>query len=138
LWKVPLQSGSPVRITNDGGVYAIESADRQFLYYSKLETPGVWRKSLNGGQETRVLDKSGGTGWYNWALVPNGIYFLDTSATFKEKIDFLNFESGKTTPVVSLDKPVNWGVIVSPDGRYIVYVQNDLFQSSLVLAKNFR
>jgi Tol biopolymer transport system component len=138
LWKVPLQSGSPVRVTNDGGVYGIESVDRRFLYYSKLEAPGVWKRSLNGGEETHILDKSGGIHWSDWALVRNGIYFLNTAAKPKETIEFLNFESGKTTPVFSPDKPVEWGVIISPDGGHIVYAQKDLFQSSLVLVKNFR
>lgn len=153
IWKVPLQSGSPIRVTNNGGVYGIESIDRRFLYYSKLEAPGVWRRSLDGGEETRILDKSGSILWYDWALVRNGIYFLNTATSFtmpftsfalagaakpKETIEYLDFESGKTTPVVYLDKPVNWGVTVSPDGRYILYVQTDLFQSSLVLVKNFR
>jgi len=138
LWKVPLKGGSPVRVTNNGGVYGIESVDGHFLYYSKLEAPGVWRRSLNDGQDLHILDKSGGIHWYDWALVRNGIYFLNTAAKPKAAIEFLNFESGKITPVFFPDKPVNWGVIVSPDASYIVYAQNDLFQSSLVLVQNFR
>ena len=137
LWKVPLPNGSPVRVTNNGGVYGVESVDGRFLYYAKLEEPGVWRRSLNGGVETRILDKSGSILWYDWALARNGIYFLDTAKP-KEAIEFLDFESGKATPVVYPDKPVIWGVTVSPDGRYILYVQTDLLQSSLVLVKNFR
>jgi Tol biopolymer transport system component len=137
LWKVLLPNGSPVRVTNNGGVYGVESVDGRFLYYAKLEEPGVWRRSLNGGEETRILDKSGSILWYDWALTRNGIYFLDTAKP-KEAIEFLDFESGKTTPVVYPDKPVIWGVTVSPDGRYILYVQTDLLQSSLVLVKNFR
>ena len=137
LWKVPLPNGSPVRVTNNGGVYGVESVDGRFLYYAKLEEPGVWRRSLNGGEETRILDKSGSILWYDWALARNGIYFLDTAKP-KEAIEFLDFESGKTTPVVYPDKTVIWGVTVSPDGRHILYVQTDLLQSSLVLVKNFR
>lgn len=137
LWKVRLQGGAPVRVTNDGGVYGVESYDRRFLYYSKLEAPGVWKRLLNGGEETRILDRSGSLDWYDWALVRNGIYFLDTAAKPKETIEFLNLESGKIATVFSPDKPIDWGVIVSHDGRYIVYAQNDLSQSSLVLMKNF-
>jgi Tol biopolymer transport system component/DNA-binding winged helix-turn-helix (wHTH) protein len=138
LWKVPLPNGSPIRVTNNGGVYGVESVDGRFLYYAKLEAPGVWRRSLNGGEETRILDKSGSILWYDWALARNGIYYLDTAAKPKEAIEFLDFESGKTTPVVFPDKAVIWGVTVSPDGSHLLYVQTDLFQSSLVLVKNFR
>ncbi len=134
---MPLQGGSPVRITNNGGVYAVESTDRRFLYYSKLVVPGIWKMPLNRGAETRILDQSGSTEWYNWALVENGIYFLNRAAKPKETIEFLNFESGKITPVFSPDKRVDWGIVVSPDGRSLVYGQNDFSQSSLVLLKNF-
>jgi hypothetical protein len=130
--------GSPVRVTKNGGVYSIESADQCFLYYSKLEVRGIWKRPLNGGAEMRVMDQSGLDQWYNWFLVRNGIYFLNRAAKPKEKIEFLNFESGKTTPVLSPDKEVNWGITVSPDGRYMMYVQNDFSQSNLVLVKNFR
>lgn len=138
LWKVPWKGGSPVQVTNDGGTYGAESMDGRFLYYSKLEAPGVWKRSLNDTQETRILDKSGGIHWYDWALVHNGIYFLNSPTKPKGEIEFLNFESGKIKPVFSPDKPMNWGIIVSPDSRYLVYVQNDFLQTSLVLVKNFR
>ena len=138
LWKVPRKGGSPVRVTNDGGTYGRESMDGRFLYYSKLEAPGVWKRSLSDSQETRILDKSGGIHWYDWALVHNGIYFLNSPTKPNGAIEFLNFESGKITPVFSPDKPMNWGIIVSPDSRYLVYVQNDFRQTSLVLVKNFR
>lgn len=73
----------------------------------------------------------------NWALVQNGIYFLNRAAKPRETIEFFNFESGKTTPVFSTDKRVDYGVTVSPDSRSLVYGQNDFSQSSLVLLKNF-
>src|SRR5262249_32759626 len=76
LWKVPLQGGPPVQITRDGGLFAAESADGRFLYYSKFEAPGIWKVSIQGGEEERVLDQAGGNEWYNWALARNGIYFL--------------------------------------------------------------
>ena len=138
LWKVPLHGGSPVRVTKNGGDYGVESADRRFLYYSKLDAPGIWKRPLNGGEETRILDQSGLDQWYNWALAPNGIYFLNRAAKPRETIEFLNFESGKIVPILSPDKWVNWGVTVSPDGSSLMYVQNDFFQSNLVLVKNYR
>jgi len=95
LWKVPLLGGPPVRLTNNGGVYGVESADGRSLYFSKLVVPGIWKMPLNGGEETRVLDQSGSTDWYNGSLVQNGIYFLSRSAKPRETIEFLNFESGK-------------------------------------------
>jgi Tol biopolymer transport system component/DNA-binding winged helix-turn-helix (wHTH) protein len=137
LWKVPLQGGAPVRVTKNGGVYGMESRNGRFLYYSKFESPGVWKMPMSGGEESRIVDHPGGDDWYNWVLVPNGIYFLNRAAHPRETIEFLDFATGKRTPVLSPNDRVDWGVIVSPNGRNMVYGQNDFFQSSLVLVKNF-
>jgi Tol biopolymer transport system component len=72
LWKVPFKGGSPVQVTRNGGVYAIESDDGRFLYYSKIEQPGIWKMPLNGGDETRVLDQPEGYHWHSWGLVRDG------------------------------------------------------------------
>jgi len=74
LWKVPFKGGPPVRVTKNGGLYAIESEDERFLYYAKFEQPGIWKMSIAGADETRVLDQS--IAWFNWALTRDGIYFL--------------------------------------------------------------
>jgi Tol biopolymer transport system component len=76
LWKVPFKGGKPVRVTTNGGVYAAESNDGQFLYYAKYLSSGVWRMPLNGGEETLVLNQP--SSWFNWCLVRDGIYFLNS------------------------------------------------------------
>jgi Tol biopolymer transport system component/DNA-binding winged helix-turn-helix (wHTH) protein len=138
LWKVPLRGGPPVRVTKNGGVYGMESRDGRFLYYSKFESPGIWKMPTSGGEESRIVDQPAGDDWYNWALVQNGIYFLNREAHPKETIEFLDFATGTRTPVLAPDHRVDWGVVISPNGRNMLYGQNDFFQSSLVLVKNFR
>ncbi len=138
LWKVPSQGGSPLQVTRKGGVYGVESVDRHFLYYSKFETTGIWKMPLPGGEETRILDEPSGDDWYNWALGRNGIYLLNRTAQPKEAIEYFDFVTGKKTTILLPDKRVDYGVIVSPDERSILYGQNDLYQSSLILMKNFR
>ena len=56
LWKIPINGGSPVRVTTNGGVYAIESEDGRFLYYAKFIGCGVWKRSLETGEESRLPD----------------------------------------------------------------------------------
>ena len=138
LWKVPLQGGSPIQVTTNGGIYGVESADRRFLYFSKWEVPGIWRMSLAGGDERRILEESGGGDWYNWALGRNGIYFLNRGAQPKEAIEYFELATGKKTTILLPNRRVDYGVVVSPDEKSILYPQNDLYQSSLVLMKNFR
>jgi Tol biopolymer transport system component len=138
LWKLALNGGPPVQVTKNGGVFAAESADGLFLYFSKVEAPGIWRMSLNGGEETRVLDQPGGNKWSNWALTRNGIYFLDSSSGTNGGVKFFDFASGKTISISNLDRPSSLGLAVSPDGRSILYAQNELAESTIMLVKNFR
>jgi len=140
LWKVPFKGGSPVPVTRNGGVYAIESDDGRFLYYSKLEQPGVWRMPLIGGEETQVLDQPAGWAWYDWALTPTGIYFVNASAEPNGRIEFFDFVSRKTIPIFPLQKPFYRpkGLALSPDGTSLLYTQSESLDSYLMLVKNFR
>ena len=117
-----VKGGSSVQVTRNGGVYAIESEDGRFLYYYKVEQPCVWKRPLNGGEETRVLDQPSGTAWHSWGLVRNGIYFLNLSDTPNGRIEFFDFATRQTTPIFALEKPAPsyGGLAVSPDGRSLV------------------
>jgi len=139
LWKVPFKGGSPVRVTRNGGVYAVESDEGRFLYYSKVEQQGIWRMPLNGGEETRILDKIAGFDWFEWALT-TGIYFLNQDAETNGRIEFFDFSSRETTPIFPLQKPVyrTGGLALSPDGSSLLHSQYEHLDSYIMLVKNFR
>jgi len=137
LWKVAVNGGPPVQITRNGGVFAAESADGSFLYYSKFDVPGIWKMPLDGGEETYVLDQPE-VDSYSWALVRNGIYFLNQTNPLKPNIEFFEFATGKRILISSLDKSGGFGLTVSPDGRSIVFDQGEFFESTIMLVKNFR
>ena len=122
LWRVPLEGGPPVQITRNGGLFGAESADGRFLYYSKYEAQGIWKVPLSGGEEKRVLDQAGEKEWYNWALAPTGIYFLEHRETGGALI-FFDFATGKTATVSTSDKQPGVGLAVSADGKSILYVE---------------
>jgi Tol biopolymer transport system component/DNA-binding winged helix-turn-helix (wHTH) protein len=138
VWKVPFKGGQPVQVTKNGGIGAIESADGQYLYYSKYESDGVWKMSLDGGEESRVLDLPSGHAWFNWALAPNGIYFLSYGELPPAEIGFLDFATKKTAHLTTLDKPIGWGLALSPDGKSLLYVEAEFAESNIMLVKNFR
>ena len=120
------------------GVFASESADGQFLYFSKYEV--VWKVPLKGGEETRVLDKPAGDDWWNWALTQDGIYFFDPpKRESKPAIKFLAFATGKITVIAVEDTPVpSLGLTVSPDSRSILFTRLVPGESRIMLMKNFR
>jgi len=76
IWKMPVQGGTPLQLTKYGGISPVESFDGPYLYYSKYEQTGVWCMPLQGGEESKVLIDMDPGGWPNWALSPEGIYFL--------------------------------------------------------------
>ena len=42
------------------------------------------------------------------------------------------------TTLYTLTKPVDLGLAVSPDGRYLLFAQNDFSGSDLMLVENFK
>ncbi len=135
LWKVPFQGGTPVQVTKNGGVYAIESGDRRFLYFAKVDQPGIWKMPLNGGDEERVLDQP--KGWPNWAVSRRGIYLIDRTNNEKGRIEFFDFATHKRTLIGDVEKPTPGGLALSPDGKCLLYSRNEFEDYEIMLVKNF-
>ena len=138
LWKMPFNGGSPVRVTTNGGVYATESRDGRFLYYAKFGECGIWKKSLDSGEEARLPINV--CHWYNWELTGDGIYFLNFDTPPHGRIEFFDFAHGQSTPILAPDKPVSTfgGLALSPDGKSLLFGQNELNESYVMVMKNFR
>jgi len=139
LWKVPAEGGQAVQVTRQGGREAFESFDGKFVYYTKgFGLPGIWKVPVAGGDEIRVLDEAL-QGF--WALLDKGIYFVNLKATPHATIEFFNFATGRTTQIAVVEKELQLvypSLAVSPDGRSLLYVQVDSFESDIMLAENFR
>jgi Tol biopolymer transport system component/DNA-binding winged helix-turn-helix (wHTH) protein len=138
VWKIPFSGGVAMKLTQDGGISAVESPDERFLYYSKYEKGGIWRLPIEGGRETEVVEDLDGKGWPNWAVSREGIYFLRCGEFKRPSIDFLEFRSGKTFHIWTLEKEPGWGLSLAPDGRSLTYVQSEYVDSNIMLVRNFR
>ena len=137
LWKMPAEGGTPVQVTRNGGIYALESSDGRSLYYLKYETSEIWETPVNGGEERLVLDRCGRILFRNWVVAEKGIYFISFKVRSEGTIEFFEFSTRKLFPIWDLDRPANWGLALSPDGRSLLYVQRDYSQSDIMLVKNF-
>jgi serine/threonine protein kinase/Tol biopolymer transport system component len=138
LWKIPFQGGTPIRVkTGEGGIYVSESPDGRFLYYSKWGEVGLWRMPLEGGQETRVLEH---IGEWDWTLAPEGIYFLNYAFDPYGRLEFFDSATHSNIPIFALEKPVPQfgGLTLSPDGKSLLFGQNEIDESYIMLVKNFR
>jgi Tol biopolymer transport system component/serine/threonine protein kinase len=141
IWMEPAQGGTAMQVTKTkGGEEAFESLDGKFVYYAKLDVIGIWKVPVEGGDETRVLDRGGES---VWALTGQGICFFDFSGSTGPVLKFYHFATGKVTLLreLSRDTRVDKGdtaLSVSPDGRWILYTQFDQASSNLMLVENYR
>jgi hypothetical protein len=137
---MPSAGGSAVQVTHHGGFAAFESPDGRFLYYAKDESaPGLWRIPINGGKEVELISSLEAGYWGYWAVVENGIYYLDTIE--KPGIAFFDITTHRITRVFDLEnRPArdDLGLAVSPDRKTILYTQLDAISTEVILLENFQ
>jgi Tol biopolymer transport system component/predicted Ser/Thr protein kinase len=145
VWKMPRGGGDAVQVTNEGGFHAAESPDGKYLYFTKgLNLPGLWRIPVAGGKESQVLKTLRAGYWAYWAVVDDGIYYLEREesspgGTPKYELRFLNLTTGKQSIVTPLEKrPYSSGLALSPDRRWFLYTQIDTSDTDIMLVENFR
>jgi len=138
IWKAPVAGGPAVRVVNNG-LSSMESPDGKFLYFTRV--PGIWRVPVSGGEETLVVEGQPPQYPGYWSVFDDGIYILHLDASQQPTIQFFNFETRRSTPVLTLSgAPDPWrgGLTVSPDRRSIMFSQLQYSSSEIVLAENFR
>jgi len=139
VWKMPVEGGPAVQITRHGGFTAFESMDGRYIYYAKNNgCPGVWRIPADGGDETLVLSKGGAGNWGQWTLADNGIYFINYKPEGLS-VSLFNLATQKVTRVVELANANAFlaGLATSPDGKEILYTQQDSVTSDIMLVEDF-
>lgn len=141
----PSRSNPAIKVTEDGSFGAIESTDRQYLYFAKSRNQrGLWRKPLNPvsnhAAEELVLDSLQHWGW--WTLGTREIYFLqqpEEASNSRVQLKSFDLRLRKTTALADLEKRVNPGspaLTLSPGGSHIVYEQAQE-GSNIVMVENF-
>jgi len=139
VWKVPAKGGAPEPITGDGGMYPRESADGRFLYYCRDDSnsPGIWRLPVSGGREELVLQKSG-LSPYGFELWLQSLIYVVRNPRGGTAIERFDLESGQVEKLTDLDAASRIGrMSISPDGRWILFTQNDGRPGDLLLVENF-
>ena len=141
VWKSPAQGGQAVQVTRDKGAReAFESLDGKFVYFAKLNAPGIWKIPVEGGADTRVIEQ-GQMGL--WSLARLGICFFDLTHPAGPTLKLYDFATrqvrllrqfSKETLILANDTAIS----VSEGGRWILYTQIDQAGSDLMLVENFR
>jgi eukaryotic-like serine/threonine-protein kinase len=140
VWRVPAAGGEAVQVTTQGGRLAFESIDGKYVYYCKeYPTPGIWRVPVDGGEELRVVDSFHSENMADWAVVSDGLYFMNPEPKDGIVIEFFDFATRKVMRVAGLGKVLinTHALAVSPDRRHILYTQADNTGEDIMLLENF-
>ncbi len=90
---------------------------------------------IDGGEDELSLEK---VRCCDWTPTDKGIYFVNREAEPGPTIELFDFATGKVGHVaVPEDPPASWGLSVSPDEQWILYVRDES-ESDIMLVENFR
>jgi Tol biopolymer transport system component len=136
IWKIPGTGGEAIRVTQNGGYVAFESLDGSMLYYTKtFLKSSLWRMPVGGGQEVALVKS---IDWFGFTPATKALYFEKLNNNGNTSIQFLNLATGKVSRVITAHRSLCCGLSISPDERYLLYVQFDQRTSDLMLVENFR
>jgi len=142
IWKIASQGGIPSQLTSHGGFAPEPSRDGKFIYYAKgRDLPGIWRVSVDGGEETKILDAPPAAGWAYFVVAEKGIYYADEPNRKDLGIYFYDFKTRGSSTVRLFDRFGSEGapgLSISPDGRYALYTTLAPPAVSVMLVDNFR
>jgi Tol biopolymer transport system component len=137
IWKAPPEGGPAVKVTAGEASSVRESADGRTLYFTRgPHTPGIWSVPSNGGREVLLAhDVRDG----HWDVAEGGLYYIDWVKHDKTLKRF-DLTTRKTTTLRSWTTPkrIITGFSVSRDARTIVWTQEDVAQSDIMLIDPWR
>ena len=101
----------------------------------------IWSIPAAGGPEKLVAELAP----FNrisrgWGVTEQGIYFMSYEYAAQQTVRLLNFKTHQVTPLLTLEKQVQWGVpslALSRDGRYALAVQLDHTVNDYMMIENF-
>lgn len=139
VWKSAVTGGAGIQVTRNGGFAASESPGGKFVYYAKGRgVAGLWRTPAAGGNEEEVLPSLKPGFWGYWALARTGVYYVDRASPDQNAvIYFLDFRTGRITPVYRMERPpsvADSAFALSPDGSYLLFSQIDNSGSDIMVA----
>jgi Tol biopolymer transport system component/DNA-binding winged helix-turn-helix (wHTH) protein len=138
IWKRQVLKGRETQITRNGGIAVYEASNANVLYYSKLDTAGIWSMPKDGGDEQLVTSALHRGYWGNFSVTDRGIYLLDADTVPRPTIIFYSFQARRLTPVLQLSQqPDSWepALAASSDGRTLFFSQY-VPQNSITMVEN--
>jgi eukaryotic-like serine/threonine-protein kinase len=143
VWRIGADGSNAIRVTKSGGYELLESANGEWLLYTKSEfSPGLWRMPVAGGAEELLLpDVLAAT----WQPFEDGIIYVHWeglgktlwTAHMSGTITRFTFVDRHSEPVGQLDRGPAM-ISASRDGQYVLWTRPDSTYSDLFLIENIR
>jgi Tol biopolymer transport system component/DNA-binding winged helix-turn-helix (wHTH) protein len=140
LYRCPASGGDATLLAGSMDLtLAIDSVDGKLLYF-----PWTWGDPnmmmlapiRPGATPQEVPQMPGISEQSQWTVVAEGIYF--TRFDNPRTISSYDFATKHTREVFRLDKDLDAGMSISPDGRYMLYSQIDEGNAGIMLVEHFR
>lgn len=139
VYRCPASGGNAVLLSKDvDGMRPQESFDGKTVYFASHEENSTLKKtalSSQPGTESEVDGLPRLRASSLWTLSPGGIYFVPAEAP--RSVRYFDLASKQTRQIFEADKNFDSGLSVSPDGRWILYTQEDA-NSDIMLVDHFR
>lgn len=136
IWRLEVETGLQEVVTSEGARTAKISPDGTFLYFTKIDEPGLWRQPLWGnGAPVKILGDPVPVDWNTWAVTENSIYFI--RRRIPEKPELMRFDLATETGEIILEIPAllhNSGLWVSGDESEALITLIERAEADLVLA----
>jgi Tol biopolymer transport system component len=139
VYRCPADGGDATLLASGPDAIAPqESFDGKALYFMTRNVHGGLRMvSLDGTRpETMVAGMPDVSAESLWAVTRDGIYFVPDAAP--KTVAYFDFATKRVRNVFKVDKELEAGLSVSPDGRYILFSQVDQENSDIMLVDQFR
>jgi Tol biopolymer transport system component len=127
--------GPAERFSEHPSNYAVVVGDR--VIFNSMQADGVelWSKPVSGGLEAPLQDMPRLNYADAWVATAAGVYYTDALAK-PVTVSFYDFTTRTKRRLTSLKQafaPAGPGLAVSPDGRWLLYVQVENEQSEIML-----
>ena len=124
-------------MTHEGGSEPRISRDGKWLFFTKSDgADGIWRMPIDGGTAVKLVDH---VFRYNFSVVDGGVYYIVPEDNARSgSLRFFDLATGTNHQILHIDKPLDLGLAVSPDGRYLLFAQMDYAGQDLMIVENFK
>jgi hypothetical protein len=140
IWKQPVEGGTAIQVTRNGGALSAESEDGGVLYFAKRVArgwaQGLWRIPVEGGEETLFLANAA---WMRWTLAGHNVAYVNVEHRPRPTFEILDPAGAVVWQHdVPATTPIPEYLSVSPDGRWILYSAQEPHASDIMLVDDYR